>query len=68
MNTLFNKMYFTHMELEMPTYTDFRFKKKVVVEEVSLIVEWKYGNKYQNVRSISTTHSQYLKDTLKYVC
>ena len=40
MNTLFNKMYFTLMELEMPTYTDFRFKKKViVVEEVSLIVE-----------------------------
>ena len=41
--------------------------KKGMVEEVSLIVEWEYGNKYQNVRSILTPHSQYLKDMLKGV-
>ena len=64
---MLSSLILTQMVLAMPTYTDFRLKK-VVVEEVSLIVEWKYGNNYQNVKSILTPHSQYLKYMLKDVC
>ena len=58
-------MYFQHMMLEMPTYTDLQLLRKVVVEEVFLIVEWKCEGKYQTVRSILTTHGHYLKKHVK---
>ena len=46
MNALYNMMYFTHMILEMPTCTDSRLLRKVVVDEVFLSVEWKCGKIY----------------------